>query len=673
MATQAGATSAGQRVAGSLGRGVLAQADNGLRDALAQRLARRSTAQTVGRAAPQAITLDSALSQAIKLQNAPRAGSQTVKKVLQKDNGLPQQAAQIGNIDEAVNVGLRKPSIVGSALGKASDKMLNKQSSLTAAQMRQGRLSTKTIGKVYDRTNIKNLDQQAELAAELTGGANSFMDEATNYALSSGGRGTRVDTQSLLPSINVAINKIPANALDDAARARLSKQMTDALTSTTSPIKTANSLRADAARMTGKFTSTTADTETARLYNQVADQIESKVYAAMPESQVNAMYANTVGEFRQRAADMATSNRKMAKAYTKLADELEAMPNKTIKNYRSFKKDFVDISKISKMTDEAGGGRSLNNMAGNGLFGRAIGGTADALLESPLAAATTAAGVVTRKAANAFNSGTAQKALKGAGLVGGGLLALSQLGQDNSAGRAMTTAPTTLEKTLNSANVSQTSQQPTANDIALQVYNAYGMNGDAGLGVATLGGYTLQQLEDGYTKAMTAGDTQAAKQLADMIDQLYTKQEFVDNMVNTSIEQQGALSSGGQYADLTSSQQNQIIGYQNAASSIDELENLFNQAGGGQGFLMGNIANIASQFGLNNGVQLYNAQRQALINTIKAAIGKTDAANTEPEVQRLLLMIPETSDNQAVAQGKLDSLRQTMNSMLNNALAVYRG
>jgi hypothetical protein len=130
-------------------------------------------------------------------------------------------------------------------------------------------------------------------------------------------------------------------------------------------------------------------------------------------------------------------------------------------------------------------------------------------------------------------------------------------------------------------------------------------------------------------------------------------------------------SSQSTHPELTVAQQNQMAKLSSAGSALDELETLYDRAGGGQGIIGGNIANFLGGLGLNSDVATYNDLAQGLINTINAAVGKTDSLNTEGEVQRALSLVPKITDDATTAQNKISELRRLLGVTTANYQSAY--
>ena len=167
---------------------------------------------------------------------------------------------------------------------------------------------------------------------------------------------------------------------------------------------------------------------------------------------------------------------------------------------------------------------------------------------------------------------------------------------------------------------------------------------------------TLSRIENAMQLALNAGDMTSYSKLAD----LYST---ASKMYSTTTANTNPLSK------LTSSQIENVNKLDTASNAIDELEALFNKAGGGQGLVGGNAANFLASLGLNSDVATYNSISRGLINQIGAAIGKTDSLNTEGEVNRALELIPKFTDDAATARNKLAQLRQMLQT---NKQTVYQ-
>lgn len=176
------------------------------------------------------------------------------------------------------------------------------------------------------------------------------------------------------------------------------------------------------------------------------------------------------------------------------------------------------------------------------------------------------------------------------------------------------------------------------------------------------GAQTVQNISDAMSRALAAGDITAYTQLADLYKKAYA-------IYGDEIEAAQKAATANPYDNLTSSQVENINKLDTASNAIDELESLFNKAGGGQGLIGGNAANFLASLGLNSDVATYNSLSRGLVNQIGAAIGKTDSLNTEGEVNRALELIPKFTDDAQTAKNKLGQLRQMLQA---NKQTVYQ-
>ena len=160
----------------------------------------------------------------------------------------------------------------------------------------------------------------------------------------------------------------------------------------------------------------------------------------------------------------------------------------------------------------------------------------------------------------------------------------------------------------------------------------------------------LGVIEKAMDLALNAGDIRSYSELASLYQQAY-KIYGADSK---------ATSSGSGTAKLNATQQGNLAKIESAGSAIDKLEQLYNQAGGGQGRFGGKVTELGAALGLNSNASSYDSMARGLINQIVAAVGKTDALNNEGEVQRAMDLVPKITDTPEEAQIKLQSLREML-------------
>ena len=156
----------------------------------------------------------------------------------------------------------------------------------------------------------------------------------------------------------------------------------------------------------------------------------------------------------------------------------------------------------------------------------------------------------------------------------------------------------------------------------------------------TIGGYTYDQLENGYTAALMAGDTDAAKLIANMMGML-------DDKVKRYQESKENSSSSG------------IAGKQRAALNVlTGLMQNFDAQGPIGGRFTG-FMNAITGGGYNPSVAAYDSGAQGSLGTIIKALGDTGALS-EGDQRRALELLPKTTDSPQAAKIKYQQLIQIL-------------
>ena len=228
---------------------------------------------------------------------------------------------------------------------------------------------------------------------------------------------------------------------------------------------------------------------------------------------------------------------------------------------------------------------------------------------------------------------------KDAGLVGAGVLGGLMLG-GNGGGQ-----PTAGGQTL--ADVLQGNQmQQQQSQLGSMAGEGYGTDPYAGM---TVGGYTYNELADGYARALQAGDASAAESIAKLMG-------IIEDRATATLNRQKYESS------LKSSS-----GNNNSASAVNVLSNLYdlyNNIKGGTGPIAGNITNALNAItggGYNTEANTYwSVSRGALGKMIKG-MGDTGALS-EGDQKRALQMIPNITDTREAAEQKFMALYNILSS-----------
>ena len=527
-----------------------------------------------------------------------------------------------GGVDQEVGrvLPVRK-SAIGDAFVKASDTGLNAPLNLTRKGAREvGKDAKQKIGMLYDRTGIGKLDKLRTLGKELTGGDKSFMDEVTNYMQTNGARGNYVDLSDVAPTIRDLIDNLPKaiqNAVDEKDPAKLSNFFRSA----------ANDLRKSPTPKAG-------DKELAAMYERMGREINNRVDVGIDPKYVSQAFDDTINEFTVRSRrELLAGDKGKSEAYKRLAKELANIPpaERTVQRYRSFKKDFVDISKMGELSDQAAGGgafsRTVNQVP-------VIGPMLDAVLSSPVEAGAQKAGEGMRRLGRKFQTGEAQKTLKTVAGVGGGLAILNGLtnggGEPEPAGDPMM---------MGMAGMDGQDQMGGR------------MTGGAGAAAdteaePTVAGYTQSQLENAYVAALMDDNVDAAEAIGGMLDMIDNKQARTDKMTTSAAKTKGAAQA------------------ENAAMMMNKLNALYEAGGGAQGVggALSGLLNKATFGALNPNQAAYEDMLQAAAVAVARANGEVGVLSNQ-DIENYRKMLPTFSDNPKQAQLKLQTIMSGLQGM----------
>lgn len=209
---------------------------------------------------------------------------------------------------------------------------------------------------------------------------------------------------------------------------------------------------------------------------------------------------------------------------------------------------------------------------------------------------------------------------KGAGLVGAGILGGLMLGGGGSGNGGNT-------------DFASMSYVPTETATEEETIDPY-----AGL---TIGGYDYETLENGYLAALQAGDTDAAKLIANMMGMLEDKVDRYNK------------------ANSSSSSNSGIASKQKAALNV--LSGLM-QNYQAQGPIGGNVTgflNMLTGGGYNPAVAAYDSGSKGALGTVIKALGDTGALS-EGDQKRALELLPKTTDSESAAKVKYQQLIQIL-------------
>ena len=306
------------------------------------------------------------------------------------DTGLMYGESDLGN--------RTRRGMLADSLERFGNTLEGAQTNVTRAAAKD--LGIESTGKVVEnvrkKTGLTNLETQAALAKELTGSENALMDSVQRMALGTGedGQPYKVNTDPVTKEVESIVDKYADTNMFGSQTAKdrfISNLRRDISNYDSDILSIANRMKSNAADLRGKGVTSPNPTDAAKakIYTEIAGKLDDLSYKAIPQDNVDAMFDATISEMRGRAKQATDNgNTDIAKAYNKLADSLDAEP-RTIQAFRSFKKDFVDVSKVNELTARAENGAATQMGRDLGGSIRRLGGT---LLQRPVNAALAKAG-----------------------------------------------------------------------------------------------------------------------------------------------------------------------------------------------------------------------------------------------------------------------------------------
>lgn len=157
----------------------------------------------------------------------------------------------------------------------------------------------------------------------------------------------------------------------------------------------------------------------------------------------------------------------------------------------------------------------------------------------------------------------------------------------------------------------------------------------------TIGGYTYAELEDGYFNAMAAGDTNAAKQIASLMDVLEGRVSRVAEAQEKN-EKSAALSAG--------------------MNILNQLYTLYKRAGGGQGSVGGRVTgvlNAVSGGAYNTDVATFEQTRALTSSLLSRALGEKGTLS-DTDRKYINDNLPSITDDPTVAEKKFNAIYQLL-------------
>lgn len=170
----------------------------------------------------------------------------------------------------------------------------------------------------------------------------------------------------------------------------------------------------------------------------------------------------------------------------------------------------------------------------------------------------------------------------------------------------------------------------------------------------------LVVIKDAMDRAIAAGDLSSYSELVKLYKNAYEVYQLQNEL------------NGLGNAKLTTKQQSALDEANNSLSMVDQLEQAFNNAGGGKGFIGGNLSefgNWATGGNANAALSTYNSLKQSLGTSIVKNV--VNLGGTEADAQRYLAMLPSSTDTSEQASQKLEQLRLMLNNMKKNIGSTY--
>lgn len=166
----------------------------------------------------------------------------------------------------------------------------------------------------------------------------------------------------------------------------------------------------------------------------------------------------------------------------------------------------------------------------------------------------------------------------------------------------------------------------------------------------SIGGVTKSQLEQAMAMAAMDGNDGAFSDLKKLHDML---------------EASGP-------GNLSSTAAGQVASSDNALNTLNQLDGLFSNAGGGSNVVQGNIQNALGGLGIDSNAKIYNDLAASSVSQLARAInggGQVSDADAAVVVQAL----PRLTDSKEVAAAKIAALRQRLSTARDNTLTYSGG
>lgn len=546
------------------------------------------------------------------------------------------ESALVGAVDEPLKT---------SARGKMLDlgnKALASQYGTIGKNVARATDPADTIGKLAGFGITK--PQDAERIAGVISGGDGIINQAVTKAV---GNASKVNTSNAL---NVAKTQINDLGLVDADAKEVLQIVSAKLGSlgkgVADPAKTMQVMRdlekriADYSGKGGNYKmSDPRRMEKAKVLGAVRDDLEESLYGAAGANKN--LSAVLTPELREQLLALAPKNAKWAQYV-----DSNVMGAKTVGDLRSATAPFVRINKIineGDMNSLTMGGRVGNAVGGGGTIGGRLMEIGENLIRDPAARV---AGMGLRAASTA---GKGPLTAPGqAGIVG--RMALTE-GGEAGLNVARGTGPTAAMTGFNQEASAAAPQTIESALMGAQPLGGTGMPGMNPLGAQASSG-------NPYSRENLLSDIQRDPQNADKYIAYYKE---LDEIFNPAV--------GG--GDFNSNTATQLAMSENGLNTLDQLESLYDQAGGGGGKVGGNVRNFLAGAGFDSNVASYNdLSASAQSQLAKAINGGGQVSDTDALL--IANALPKITDSPETARMKLAALRQRLQASRQNMM-MYNG
>jgi len=530
-------------------------------------------------------------------------------------------------------------SKTGAKLERGGNRLLGSQANLGKKDIRElgaGRTPESVISSLNKRYGARNIDQMAEVAGNVTGKNGAYSELTRNAIGNSKGvdlGDIRTVANDLMIDKGTRLSAPTRKQILDSVKHNLvkanggSKGSLNPLSNPLEAFDVAKSWESQAAEMLNKATVTTADKQQAAIYKELAKTVNERLFNAPGVKEgLDMAKGDAARSFEQMAAKAPTKQQR--EIYKKLAQETQGI--KDVKQLRKLQSDWVAASEVNKGVEMGRAGAS-----------QALGGQAQGLgkmVQRPMNLAAVPLDAATPRVASGV--ARAGRALQGRG-GGNPYGVLPVTGRVGIAG-ALTNQGTPVDP----------SQQQQVDPAQLDaLYAQQGMQDPSQMQQQepSIAGYTQTQIEVAMARALAAGDSEAFTQLK----QLYSMLPSADNGMSSNTAALAAKQATG-------------------ATILDQLQQSYAAAGGGQGALGGNIANILGNLNLNSAAGTYNDQLAGDARLLSRAMGET-GAGSDSDANAYISQLPRLTDSPERAAQKIALLRQKLAAARQNTLVYGAG